>query len=76
VSMPAHFTMVNDRVIKGILNPLDTGDFPYDVMPLAAHGEHAVGNGRRQAHRTPQQMVTAGVERAHERAAGPLARSS
>ncbi|HYH42459.1 MAG TPA: hypothetical protein VD867_10770, partial [Burkholderiales bacterium] len=30
--IPAIVTMVNNRVIKAVLNPLDTGEFPYDVM--------------------------------------------
>jgi hypothetical protein len=29
---PAVVTMVNDRVIKATMSPLDSGEFPYDVM--------------------------------------------
>ena len=31
--MSAIVTMVNDRVIKATINPLETGSFPYRVMP-------------------------------------------
>jgi hypothetical protein len=60
-SVPAVFTMVNDRVIKGILNPLDTGDFPYDVIPWQRMANMPWGTGVGRHIRTPQQMVTAGV---------------
>jgi hypothetical protein len=30
--IPAVVTMVNNRVIKAALNPLDSGEFPYDVI--------------------------------------------
>lgn len=30
--MDVQVTMVNNRIIKAVVNPLDTGDFPYDVV--------------------------------------------
>jgi len=32
-SVPSIVTMLNDRPIKAVLNPLETGEFPYDVFP-------------------------------------------
>lgn len=75
VSIPAIFTMVNDRVIKGALNPLDTGDFPYDVMPFKRRKNMPWGTGVSRLIRTPQRIVTAGTRVMMTnggRAAGPI----
>jgi len=32
-SVPSIVTMLNDRPIKAVVNPLETGEFPYDVFP-------------------------------------------
>jgi hypothetical protein len=75
VSVPAIFTMVNDRVIKGALNPLDSGDFPYDVMPWKRRKNLPWGIGVSRQMRTPQRIVTAGTRvmlTNGGRAAGPI----
>ena len=42
---PAMVTMVNDRVIKVTMSPLDSGEFPYDVMVWQAKPDHWAGDG-------------------------------
>lgn len=57
--LPALITMVNDHVIKAALNPLDSGDFPYDIMPWQRKSGMPWGNGVARHGRTPQRIVTA-----------------
>jgi hypothetical protein len=52
-------TMVNDRVIKAVLNPLDLGEFPYDVLPWQRRPGHWAGVGVPEQGQTPQRMVNA-----------------
>lgn len=56
-SLPAVIEMVNNHVIKVILNPLDTGDFPYDVMVWKRRAGHWAGIGVGREVRTPQDIV-------------------
>lgn len=60
-SIPAMVTMVNNRVVRASLNPLDSGDFPYDVMPWQRKQGMPWGNGVARQGRTPQRIVNAGV---------------
>lgn len=73
--IPTVFTMVNDRVIKGALNHLDTGDFPYDYVPWQKRKNSPWGFGVARQIRTPQRIVN-GATRAMlvnaGRAAGPM----
>lgn len=67
-------TMVNDVVIKAALNPLDSGDFPYDVMPWQRKTNHWAGTGVGMQINTPQRMLTAAVRNLMDNAgltAGP-----
>ena len=57
--IPAIITMVNDSVIKAALNPLDSGDFPYDVMVWQRKTGSWAGTGVSRQIRTPQRMVNA-----------------
>lgn len=57
VSVPAQVTMVNNRVIKAVLNPLDTGDLPYDVMLWQKRAGSWTGIGVSRQIRTPQEIV-------------------
>lgn len=74
-SVPALFTLVNDRVVKGALNPLDSGEFPYDAFPWSRRANSPWGNGVGRQIRTPQRMLVA-ANRAMltngGRAAGPI----
>lgn len=58
VHVPAQVTMVNNRVIKAIINPLDTGELPYDVMCWQKRTGHWAGVGVSRQIRTPQEIVT------------------
>jgi hypothetical protein len=57
--VPAIVTLVNDSVIKASLNPLDSGDFPYDVIPWQRVSGSWAGVGVGRQIRTPQRMVNA-----------------
>lgn len=73
--MHAMVVMVNNRVIKAALNPLDTGDFPYDVMVWQRRTAHWAGIGVARQIRTPQRIVTAGTRNLMDNAglaAGPM----
>lgn len=58
-SIPAIVTLVNDCAIKASLNPLDAGDFPYDVMPWQRRQNAPWGVGVARQIRTPQRMINA-----------------
>lgn len=57
--VPAIVTLVNDTAIKAALNPLDSGDFPYDVIPWQRAAGQWTGTGVSRQIRTPQRMVNA-----------------
>lgn len=52
-------TMVNDRVIKAVMNPLPGGEFPYDVLPWKRRPGMPWGTGVGRQGRTAQRMVVA-----------------
>ena len=54
-------TMINDTVIKAALQPLDNGEFPYDLMPWQRRTDVPWGTGVGTQVRTPQRMVNAGT---------------
>jgi hypothetical protein len=56
---PALVTMVNDRIIKGARNPLDSGDFPYDFLPWKRRKGMPWGIGVSRQGRTAQRTYTA-----------------
>ena len=60
---PVHaiITLVNDTVIRATCNPLDTGEFPYDVVPWQAVSDSWAGIGVARKGRIPQEMVNAGA---------------
>ena len=59
VMIPAMVTMVNNRVIKLWMNPMDTGEFPYDVFPWQKRKGSPWGIGVARQGRTAQRIVTA-----------------
>jgi len=68
-------TMVNDRVIRAALNPLDTGEFPYDVIRWKRRKNSWTGVGVSRQMRTPQRMVVAATRNMMDNAglgAGPM----
>lgn len=73
-SFPAMVTMVNDRVIRASLNPLDSGEFPYDVIPWKRRPGMPWGMGVARQMRTPQRIVVAATRNLMDNAgmaAGP-----
>jgi hypothetical protein len=59
--IPALVTVVNNHVIRAAMNPLDSGDFPYDVMPWQRKSGMPWGNGVSRQGRTAQRIVNAGA---------------
>ncbi|OGT57523.1 MAG: hypothetical protein A3E01_08265 [Gammaproteobacteria bacterium RIFCSPHIGHO2_12_FULL_63_22] len=73
--LPVMLVMVNNRVIKAALNPLDTGEFPYDVMVWQKRAGSWTGIGVARQIRTPQRIVTAASRNLMDNAgiaAGPM----
>ncbi len=62
-SYPARLTIVNDRVVNAALNPLDTGEFPYDLIPWKRRPGMPWGQGLSRQCRTPQRIVTGATRR-------------
>ncbi len=50
-------TVINDRIVKATINPLETGDFPYQVMPWDAVPGQVWGRGVPHKMVTPQRIV-------------------
>lgn len=58
---PVICTMVNDRIIKAAMAPLDSGEFPYDVFVWQRRSGHWAGRGVGRQMRTEQDGVNAAV---------------
>jgi hypothetical protein len=74
-SFEALITMINDHVVRAALNPLDSGEFPYDVMRWKRRPGHWAGVGVGRQMRTAQRMVTAATRNLMDNAglgAGPM----
>ena len=56
--VPTICTLVNDAVIRAAMNPLDSGEFPYDVMPWQRVPNSWAGIGVGRQIRTPQRIIT------------------
>lgn len=72
--IPAIIVLVNDRIIKAAINPLDSGEFPYDVMPWQRRTDSPFGVGVARQVRTPQRMLNAATRNMMDNAglsAGP-----
>src|SRR5581483_5643816 len=54
-------TIVNDRVIRAVLNPLDSGEFPYHSVPWQRRAGHWAGIGVAEQIKAPQEMVNAAM---------------
>lgn len=57
--IPSILTLVNGRVIKTAISPLDSGEFPYDVMAWQRRVGHWAGIGVARQMRTCQRGVNA-----------------
>ena len=58
-SIHAIVTMVNSRIIKAVVNPLDSGEYPYDVMPWQRVSGQWHGIGVSRQIRACQQQLNA-----------------
>lgn len=58
---PVIITMVNDRVIKAALNPLDNGEFPFDLLAWKQRRGMPWGAGIGRQGRVAQRIVVAGT---------------
>lgn len=71
---PVILTMVNDRIIKIVLSPLDSGEFPYDVMVWQPRINHWAGVGIARQMRECQKGANAAIRNLMDNAglsAGP-----
>jgi hypothetical protein len=59
--IPIIATIVNDRVIKVALNPLEANEFPYDFLVWKARAGMPWGVGVTRQARTGQRIATAGL---------------
>ena len=66
---PAIATMVNDRIIKVTLSPLDSGEFPYDIMVWQRRTDSWTGDGVGRQMRECQKGANAGVRNLMDNAA-------
>ena len=72
--VPAVVVMVNDHVIKAAINPLDSGEFPYDVMVWQRRSDYWAGVGVGRQMRASQRMLNAATRNMMDNAglsAGP-----
>jgi hypothetical protein len=66
---PAIGTLVNGRLIKASMSPLDSGEFPYDVIPWQRRQGMPWGFGVARHIRSPQKMLTGAVREMMDNAA-------
>ena len=58
-SIDACVVMINNRVVKAFLHPLDTGDLPYDFFPWARKPDSARGRGVPRLMNSQQRVINA-----------------
>jgi len=58
IAVPAVITVVNDRVIRGALNHMDKGTFPYDILTWRRRAGMPWGQGIARQIRPAQQGIT------------------
>ena len=59
--IPVDVTMVNNHIIKIVMNHLDTGEYPYDYMVWQKRAGLPYGIGVARQLRTPQRILTAAL---------------
>lgn len=52
-------TMINDSIVRCVVNPLESGKFPYHAMPWSRRAGHWAGVGIAEQVSTPQRVVNA-----------------
>ena len=66
--IPAMMTMVNNHVIRAALNPLDSGDFPYDVLVWKTIDGRWTGHGVARMGRPAQRIINGATRNLMENA--------
>lgn len=56
-SIDVMLTIVNDEIVRASFNPLDSGAFPYDIIPWKRRPNMPWGIGVARQMRTPQRIV-------------------
>jgi hypothetical protein len=54
-------TLINDSVVRAVINPLDSGSFPYHSMPWQRRAGHWAGVGVAEQMKTPQRVTNASL---------------
>lgn len=75
VTASALVTMVNDKIIKAVLDPLESDTFDYDILPWKKKPGMPWGDGVARQIRTAQRMLNAGVRNMMDNAgmsSGPM----
>jgi hypothetical protein len=54
-------TLINDSVVRAVINPLDSGSFPYHSMPWQRRAQHWAGVGVAEQMKTPQRVTNAAL---------------
>lgn len=57
-SIDVMLTVINDQIVRASFNPLDSGAFPYDIIPWKRRPNMPWGIGVARQMRTPQRIVT------------------
>lgn len=73
-TVPIVATVINERIVRMSMNPLETGDFPYDVVPWEEVDGQPWGRGIPRKMAVAQKMLNAAVRAMLENAgmsAGP-----
>lgn len=74
-AIPVVATMINDRLVRVVMNPAEDGEFPFDVMVAEEIEDQVWGRGIPRKMATPQRMLNAEVRALMENAglsAGPI----
>ena len=66
LSAPTMIAVVNGVVVKAAMNPLDSGEFPYDFMVWQVKHNMPFGSGVAYQVSTPQRMLNAGTRTMNE----------
>lgn len=68
LTIPCIVTMINERPIKTVVSPAETGEFPFDFFPWKPISNQPYGRGVPNKIGAAQRMLNAGVRRLMENA--------
>lgn len=61
MSIPVIATVINDRIVRIVMNPGDDGEFPFDCMVAEEIEGQVYGRGIPRKMSTPQRILNAGI---------------